>query len=377
MALEFREWNKLPYHILVDVFSYLRLGDKNRASRACRIFQDVFNDGMTWKGFSFYFYTPVQKKYLEGIKKYGKYFKWIYIELDQGVPNNRENACSVMRQIYDLPQRQLKSLTLKFVGETPYFYEGNDFVNTMHLLFGPPQKGCVLRSHIVHIDLSNLPIKIDDKLMRTISENCNQLLSLDIVNRSLTSYVTPAGLLSIAEGCNQLSELRISHTSLDNEVLLGLISKKQKSLKLLDVTCRRNDSAACKDIPNATWKMVVKVLPNLKVIFRFEHTFPPIDMREIMQPDVPVKTIVIETYTYIYEEVDTIRKYYFHTLEEFKLITPSARNAPELNRIFICLASECKKLRSMHVNCLLYKETVDKILQFRPEIKENYTLLHS
>ena len=117
-------------------------------------------------------------------------------------------------------------------------------------------------------------------------------------------------------------------------------------------------------------------LPHLRVTLAFDHTCPMQKVSEMMQPEIPVSVLRLKTFTYIYDEVRQANRYNNQTLTKLILQTPMSRNSPELNNALLELAETCKKLSALHVFCVLYKETVEKILALHPDMekRKTYTL---
>ena len=116
----------------------------------------------------------------------------------------------------------------------------------------------------------------------------------------------------------------------------------------------------------------------VQVSLLFDHTCPTDCVSDVMKPEVPVCKLVMETYTYIYDEVNQAARCYTRTLQHFVLNTPISRNSSELHAALVKLAADCHLLEEMRVYCVLDEPTVNKILELRPKMREGgrYTLRH-
>ncbi len=373
--LEIKDWGRLPEHILVDIFSYLRRRDRTKAALVCKSWSEVFASPYLWKSFDFWFYEPRQSRYLQCLDYFGKYLRQIYIELDQSVVANRENACEVLKKLAQLPERRLTTLKISFMGENPYFYAGQEFVDALKVLFGPIPNDCKLISNLLDIDLSQLTVSYDDEVIDAISNNNHDLGKLNIQNQVLVCKVSPTSILRLVQKCRKLKDLRVYHCSMSEDILVALTEDDRTPLEHLSIRCRREDKYG-KDLDGEVWLGLRRKLPNLRVSLSFDHTCPMYKIADIMKSEVPVYELKLETFSYIYDEVRSAARYYPNTLEKLVIETPMSRNSPELNDALVELATDCKNLRSLHVFCVLYKDTIDKILALHPGLKEknSYTL---
>lgn len=321
---------------------------------------------------------PHHIKYIKCIEKHGQSLQSVYIELDQSVPENRQNACRVIRGLANLSIRRLKKLRVKFTGENPYFYAGKEFVEALGDLFKSPEPDTKVVKTLESVDLSGLTVAYDDSLFRLLYENHPNLQQLNIQNRQLVCKVSPTCILQLVQMCRKLTELAVFKCSLSEDVLKAFSEKDRTPLRLLSIKCRREEKYS-KDISSEVWQSLATALPDLRVTLIFDHNCPLHLISEIMKPEIPVSVLRLETYTYIYDEVRHATNCYCDTLEKVVLQTPLSRNSPELNAALLEMAAKCTKLTALHVFCVLEKETVEKILQLRPCLEESkaYTLKYS
>ena len=298
--------------------------------------------------------------------------KHVYIEVDQRDAVNRTNACTVIRCLGELPERRLKTLKVTFIGTNPYFYAGGEFIDALMVLFGPVKDHCRMLHQLTDVDLSGLTVAYDDKLFDTLSENHKHIEKFDIQNRVLVCRVTPSCILRFVRQCTKLRDLRVFNYSLCEEVLLALTEGNRRPLEHFSVKCRR-DEKYIKEIDDSAWNALSTHLPNLRVTLIFDHTCPFNKISDAMKPSIPVSELYLETFTYICDEVRQAATLYKDTLEKLVLQTPMSRTSSELNASLIILARDCKQLKSLHIYCVLNEETVNKILELCPYLKEHKT----
>ena len=367
MALDAKGWEKLPYHILLDICSYLRVCDRNGFARTCKTFNDVVDSQRLWRRFKFCFRYPSDERFEKCFERYGQHMHNIDIELDQSESSNRDNALRILQGICLLKQRKLKCLSVKFTGENPCFYSGREFITALTTLLGPPQEGHVNIYPIQELDLSEMSVTLDDKFLDNISNHNPHLQILNIQNKVLVCKVSPSAVSRLAQRCCELQALHLFSCSLTDEVLLEFAQHDRAPLDVLSIVCR---GAQTKAFTCETWRALTNRLPNLRVWLAFDHTCPTDRVADFMKADIPVSRLSMETYTYIYDEVNQASCCYSNTLQSFRLYTPISRNSPELHKALIQLATTCHSLEEMHVQCVLDSNTVERILELRPVLRD-------
>jgi hypothetical protein len=95
-----------------------------------------------------------------------------------------------------------------------------------------------------------------------------------------------------------------------------------------------------------------------------------------MKPEIPVVVLRLETFTDLGQEIVRACNYYKNTLEKVVVECPKSQTSEELDRAVVQLSKECKRLRSLHVFCVLRQDTVEQILAEHPGMREEgtYTL---
>lgn len=218
--------------------------------------------------------------------------------------------------------------------------------------------------------LNRLTITLDDTIINTLSSNCNTLKVLDIQNRALVCKVSPKAVLSLVEKCKSLTDLRLHNCSLNDDILTAFLEEGRANIQHLSILCRREEKYG-KDIDAEIWSKLKQKFTGFRVTLAFDHTCPLHKVSEVMQPEIPVAVLRLQTFTYLSDEVKLAARIYDKVLEKLVLEAPLSRNSPDLNAAIIELVTVCKKLTALHVYCILNKETVEKLHELKPILKEN------
>ena len=370
-SMETVAWSFLPDHVLVDVFSYLTISDRYQASQTCASWNFAFCSPHLWKKVRFEFKDPEDERHLKFLDQFGHFVQSLHICVDQEVEECRECACQLICRLARMPNRQLQRFRLLFIGQNPCLYSGSEFLDALSLLFGSNGESKSLRT----VDLRGLLVSFSGELLEILSENHPDLEVLNIQNNALICKVYPNSLLTLVNRCRKLKELCVFSISCTEEVLLALIEKDREPLRRLSIFCRREEKYV-KDIPSSVWQRIANRLPELRVTLGFDNTIELLKVREVMKPEIPVNELRLETATDLWHEVRLACSFYKDFLEKLIVKSPPSKNQRELDEALLTVARECPLLRSLHVFYVLEEETVKKILELCPVMreKETYTL---
>lgn len=273
-------WNCIPHNILVNIYLFLSPTDRFHASLTCRSWNTCFYIPCIWSKFFFRFLVDQDSKCSQCVEKFGSYMKSVCIELDQYRPFNRASACKVLSAIATLPERRLQRLKIRFVGENPCLYAGQEFISSLCELFGPAHEDIHVVNSLLHVDLTDMHVAFTGELLDLLSENNPLLETLNIQNKVLICQVQSSDTLRLVERCRRLRELCIYNHSLSEDVLLAFTADDRVALEHLSVYFRREDKFS-RDIPADVWKKVTSKLPRLRVTLGFDHTCPHFKMSEV------------------------------------------------------------------------------------------------
>jgi F-box/leucine-rich repeat protein 8 len=265
---------------------------------------------------------------------------------------------------------------VNFVGENPLFYAGQEFVECLQDLFGPvptePEDNRVqVLSRIKSVDLSGIPVALNDALLLCLAEHNSETLEyLNIQNASLVCKVTASCILKLVQKCRKLKSLATHYGNITEDILLTFIEEKRSPLNHLSVLCRREEKYG-KDISSETWGTVRAKLPDLRVTLYFDLSCPMFKVNAILKPEIPVAYLRLLIQARVVQQVYFAIQYYSKTLEKVAL---STTNSPELENALLHLSTVCSKLKEIHVfQCYISSETKEKILKILPNLKK-YTL---
>ena len=365
------DWSRLPDDVLVQILSYLPMKDRFNASLTCRAWTEAFDAPLLWQHVTFWFFLPSHRKTISGINKHGKYFKRVYIGCNQSIKENRENACAVLEKLSTINRRKLTSLKIDFTGENPLFYSGKEFIDSLAILFAAPGMNIELPVSLLHVDLSGISVAYDDHVIDLLSLNNKDLRSLDIQNRIIVCKVTPNCILRLIQRCRKLRDLRVFHCSLSDDILRALAEDERENIEHLSLICRREEKYG-HDLSTEAWTVLTKKIPALRVTLGFDHTCPFNLIQVIMKPEIPVRTLRLETFTRVYEEVNMAADFYKNTLQKLVLQT---RNSIALEEALLNVARKCHGLRSLLVYCVVRQETIDEIFRLHPDMQERGTYI--
>lgn len=373
MGMDMVDWTLLPDHVVVNIFSYLTLSDRYSGSQTCKSWQFSFYSPHLWKEVTFCFANNEDEEQLKFLDKCGRFIKSLQLLVNQELEICRTCSCNLISHMANVQDRCLQKFHIKFIGQNPLLYSGDEFVVQLMLLFGPQNvSDATIGRSLRKVDLRGLLVSFTGELLEVLSANNQELEILNIQNNVLVCKVQPSSLLKLVRQCRNLSELYVFSLSCTEDVLLALAENNRKPLEILSIFCRREEKYG-KDIPSAVWKNLVEKLPKLRVILGFDHTIELLKVGEVMKPEIPVRELRLETLTDLWNEVRLACHYYKNTLEKLIVKSPPSGNLQELDDALLQVAKQCQKLKSLHVFYVLKKETVEKILELCPYLKENET----
>uniref|UniRef100_A0A2D4FHB9 F-box domain-containing protein n=1 Tax=Micrurus corallinus TaxID=54390 RepID=A0A2D4FHB9_MICCO len=100
------DWGNLPIHIVLQIFQYLPLVDRARASSVCRRWNEVFHIPDLWRKFEFELNQPATS-YLKSthpdliqqiIKRHANHLQYVSFKVDSST-ESAEAACDILSQL--------------------------------------------------------------------------------------------------------------------------------------------------------------------------------------------------------------------------------------------------------------------------------------
>lgn len=364
-----KKWENLPDHIIVGILSFLGLSDRLTASLACKQWRECFGSPVLWHTFHFKFVDSKEFKYAQCLENHGHYLRTVEIHCNQEDKINRESACTLILMLSGIKERRLERFTVKFLGENPLFYAGQEFIKCLRVLFDKPNEDVEVLSTLKLVDLSKLPIAYGDNLINCLVENNRDLESLNIQNAALVCKVTSGCIENVLDMCRKMKSLALHHTSVTEEILLSLAEENRTPLNHLSIDCRREEKFG-KDITSETWEVVRRKIPNLRVTLAFDTSCPMYKVDMILKPEVPVKNLRLEVMSQVIDQVYFAAMNYSETLEMLSISTTSSE---ELEKALLYLVTRCNRLRELFVfQCYISHDTKQKILELRPQLQKCY-----
>ncbi|XP_041048525.1 F-box/LRR-repeat protein 8 [Carcharodon carcharias] len=355
---------EIPEEILALIFSYLSVPDRHSASQVCRRWAEAVVSPAVW------YYTVVRcdsgdenDQNVHVCRQFQHNVKYLKILCNQSLEANRKNF---VRILHNLPESgtDLLSLSIVCTGENPFFYSGQDLLQSVKGLF--KTDSCL---HLRHIDFRKMPFTLDDGTIQLVTSRSPCLESLFINNKTFVCKVTSETLQEALTHCPNLSALGLFYASLTENVLAELLNAKRPPLKFLQLQCERMDKYN-PPIPAKMWIAMAKRHPTLSVDMELDHTVPAKKIPQILQPDIPMASIELNTFTFMVEQVNFISENYHNTLKRVVLQTTSS---DELNQALMRLASYCLLLEEIHCYCVVAGDVVQAFLLHCPRLCK-YTL---
>lgn len=367
--MEETDWSQLPSDVIVHILSFLPPSDRAAAARINKFWNEAFQHPRLWQ-YNVFKFTEPRKDPLVWVQKFGKFMKSIVVVVDQMCSVYRENACALLQLFAIIDSRRLTSFKLVFCANNPLFYSGQEFLDSLTILFSrPPENIAQPIAWLQHVDLSEIDVPYDDLVINTLSLNHPTLQYLDIQNRVIVCKVTSFCILSLVQRCRKLKDLRVYHCSISDEILLELASVG--SLQHLSIICRRDEKYGT-DLSAEVWAKLRMCLPKLKVTLGFDHTCPFDVIPVIMKPEIPVTTLKLEIFADAYEHVNMAAAYYSKSLKKLVLQT---RNSAAFEEALLNIARSCPNLTTLLVYCVVRSEVIDEIFRLHPSMKERGTYI--
>lgn len=300
---------------------------------------------------------------LQSLLQFLSQIRHLKVAFDQSKEVNRKNVTRILDALA-VQNHKLQQLCIVCHGENPYFYSGQDILQSIRNLCDAKN-----RIDLQHVDLRKMPFTLDGELVELLATTNPSLRSLFINNRTLVCNVAPDTVGKVLRACPRLSALGVYYASLSDEVFLELLKPGRAAFTHLEVFCERLD----KYIPvisEQLWAAVSQKHPQLCVDLEFDHTVPAWKIPRILKPNIPVGTLQLNTYNYMVTQIRFVTQSYSRTLKKLTLQTTPSE---DLNSSLVDLARQCRDLLEIHCYCVVSQEVVEAFLAHCPSLKR-YTL---
>ncbi|NXG50406.1 FBXL8 protein, partial [Psilopogon haemacephalus] len=300
---------------------------------------------------------------LQSLLRFLCQIKHLKIAFDQSKETNRRNVMHVL-DVLAKQSHSLRQLCVVCHGENPYFYSGQDILQSVQKLCATPSQG-----GLQHVDFRQMPFTLDAELVELLAATNPGLQSLFINNHTLVCNVLPDTVRKVLRACPRLSALGVYYASLSEDVFEELLEPHRAAFRHLEVFCERLGKYT-PTISEELWAAVCQKHPQLSVDLEFDHTIPACKIPQILKPNIPVSTLQLNTHNYMVSQIGFVTSSYSRTLKKLTLQTTSS---DDLNSSLVDLAKRCRNLLEIHCYCVVSQEVVEAFLRHCPALKR-YTL---
>ncbi|XP_069508700.1 F-box/LRR-repeat protein 21-like isoform X2 [Ambystoma mexicanum] len=330
------DWGNLPHHVVLQIFQYLSLVDRARASSVCRRWNEVFHIPDLWRKFEFELNQPATS-YLKSthpdliqqiIKRHAKHLQYVSFKVDS-CTESAEAACDILSQLVNCSIRTLGLISTA----RPSFMNVSKthFVSALTVVF-------VNSKSLSSVKIDDTPI--DDPSLKVLVSNNSDTLKL--LKLSSCPHVSPAGILCVADQCYGLRELALNYHLLSDELLLALSSEKHVHLEHLriDVVSENPGQTHFHAIKKSSWDALVRHSPKVSIVMYF--------------------FLYEEEFDVFFQEENPVTHLYFGRSVSKEMLGRIGMNCPRLIELVVCanglqplddelirIAKRCKNLRAM------------------------------
>lgn len=164
---------EIPEEVLAMIFSYLSVRDRHSASRVCRCWADAVASPLVWYHTSVSCALGEEDEWsVQACSQFQQNMKYLKILCDQSVEANRKNVAEILHNVA-ASVTGLLGLTIVCTGENPYFYSGQDLLQSVNSLF--TANAC---PHLRHVDFRKLTFTLDDGINHLVTSKspCSSII---------------------------------------------------------------------------------------------------------------------------------------------------------------------------------------------------------
>ncbi|XP_028627948.1 F-box/LRR-repeat protein 21 isoform X2 [Grammomys surdaster] len=259
------DWGTLPHHVILQIFQYLPLIDRARASSVCRRWNEVFHNPDLWRKFEFelnqsatsYFKSTHPDLIQQIIKKHAAHLQYVSFKVDSST-ESAEAACDILSQLVNC---SIQTLGLISTAKPSFMNVAKShFVSALTVVF-------VNSKSLSSIKIEDTPV--DDPSLKILVANNSDTLRL--LKMSSCPHVSSDGILCVADHCQGLRELALNYYILSDELLLALSSETHVNLEHLriDVVSENPGQIKFHSIKKGSWDALLRHSPGVSVVMYF------------------------------------------------------------------------------------------------------------
>lgn len=298
---------------------------------------------------------------LRTLHPYLLHIRHLKIVLNQCLELNRRLATQIVDMLAYQKVR-LRVLHIICQGLSPYFYSGQDLLQSVRLLCQRNEK-----IDLQHVDLRQMPFILDNGTVLLLASRNPNLRTFLINNRAPGVIILkPETIVEVARICPKLTVLGVYYTSLSKGLFQELVKPNRGPFKCLDVLYGGLE----KHIPEECWAAVSKRHPQFGVKFEFAAMVDPTKIPGVLKASIPMKSLQFNYLHYVTDQLRLIANLYSQTVEKLVIYTVAS---DALNSSLIELAQKCRRLKEVHCHCVVSQAVVDAFLLHCPHLR-NYTL---
>ncbi|XP_070809293.1 F-box/LRR-repeat protein 8-like [Pituophis catenifer annectens] len=355
-------WNYMPEEIMAGVFSFLSVRDRYTVLHVCKRWAAAVASSAAWSFTELSCSTEEEEAFIfRTLHPYLVHIRHLKIVLNQYLELNRRLATQIMDMLAH-KRVKLRALHIICQGLSPYFYSGQDLLQSVRLLCQ-----CNPKIDLQHVDFRQMPFILDNGTVLLLASRNPNLRTFLINNRAPGVVILkPETIVEVARICPKLTVLGVYYTSLSEGLFQELVKPNRGPFQCLDVLYGGLE----KHIPDECWAAVSKRHPHFQVNFEFAAMVDPTKISRVLKASIPMKSLQFNYLPYVTDQLRLIANCYSQTVERLILYTAAS---DAVNSSLIELAKKCGRLKEVHCYCVVSQAVVDAFLLHCPHLR-NYTL---
>ncbi|KAM6430512.1 F-box/LRR-repeat protein 8-like isoform 1-T2 [Liasis olivaceus] len=356
-------WNYIPQEVLAGVFSFLPVRDRYTVLHVCKKWAAAVSTSSIWSftEFSCDFVNEDEACMLGKLQLYLGHIRHLKIILQQSLELNRRLVTRILDMLA-WKSSKLQALCIICQGKSPYFYSGQDILQSVRRLCQSVQK-----IDLHYVDFRRMPFTLDNGTMILLASSSPNLHTLLINNRAPGVIILkPETMVEVVRVCPKLSVLGLYYANLSQDLFRELVKPSRGPFKCLEIYYEGLD----KRIPEEAWAIVSKRHPQFHVKLEFASKVPIYKVSSILKTTVPITSLQFNSFNHAPDQVRLVTSCCSPTLERLILC---AAPSDALNSSLIQLARSCLHLKELRCYCVVSQAVIDAFLLHCPGLR-SYTL---